>query len=175
EDNASALDAAIFFLRYSAYIEGKPSGPVDDIAGDNSAYSRNQIPDGSWSREAGFWERDVNRAIRDSGKSLVWVDSAVSEFGRSFNLSSICSHRFSHGRLFGKSRVANDGESRLKIVAGSTAVPFLLAARAARRVMGSAAYRTKYLVALPITLVIAACWAAGEAVGAMEASVADRR
>ena len=175
EDNASALDAAIFFLRYSAYIEGKPNGPVEDIAGDNAAYSRSSIPDGSWSREEGFWERDVNRAIRDSGQSLVWVDGAVCEFGRSFSFSSICHHRFFHGRLFGRSRVAKEGESRLKIVAGSVAVPFLLAVRAGRRVWGNASYRAKYFVALPLTLVIAACWAAGEAVGAMEASVADRR
>lgn len=175
EDNASALDAAIFFLRYSSFIEGKPGGPVDDIAGDNAAYSRSGIPDASWSREGGFWERDVNRRIREECKSLVWVADAVSEFGHSFSFSSICHHRFSHGRLFGRSRVANEGESRLKIVVGSVAVPFLLALRAGRRVMGIAAYRTKYLVALPLTLVIAACWAAGEAVGAMEASVADRR
>jgi hypothetical protein len=148
---------------------------VEDIAGDNAAYSRSRIPAGSWSREEGFWERDVNRAIRDSGQSLIWVNSAVCEFGRSFSFSSICSHRFSHGRLFGRSRVAKEGESRLKIIVGSVAVPFLLAVRAGRRVLGNTSYRVRYFAALPLTLVIAACWAAGEAVGAMEASVADRR
>ena len=173
--DASILDAAIFFLRYSAFIEGKSAMVANDIAGDNAAYSRIDIPDQSWSRELGFWEHDVNRALLASGKSLAWVDSAVAEFGRSFSFRSICSHRFSHGRLFGRSRIANDGENRLKIVVGSALVPFVLAARAGSRVLGSPAYRIRFILALPLILVIASCWAAGEAAGAMEASVADRR
>lgn len=175
ESHSTALDSAIFFLRYSAFIEGKSDASVSDIAGDNAAYSRSDIPDASWTREAGFWERDVNRAILARGKALQWVDGAVAEFGRSFGFASICRQRFFHGRLFGKSRVADEGESRLKIILGSVLVPFILSVRAGRRVLGVSAYRTRYLVALPLTLVTAACWAAGEAVGAMEASVADRR
>ena len=173
--DASILDAAIFFLRYSAFIEGKDDSAVNDVAGDNAAYARVDIPEHSWSRELGFWERDVNRALLTSGKSLAWVDSAFAEFGRSFSFRSICSHRFSHGRLFGHSRVTTDGENRLKILVGSVLVPFVLAARAGSRVLGSAAYRMRFIVALPLILVIASCWAAGEAAGAMEASVADRR
>ena len=175
ESHASTLDAAIFFLRYSAFIEGKPNGNVDDIAGDNAAYNRRDIPPESWSRNVGFWERDVNRAIRTSGKSLAWTDDAIAEFGRSFGFGSICGHRFSHGRLFGRSRVTKEGESRLKIVLGSVVVPFLLAARAGRRVLGNDRYRMRFVAALPLMIIIAACWAAGEAAGAMDASVADRR
>ena len=175
ESTATTLDAAIFFLRYSAFIEGRADGNIDDIPGDNAAYFRSHIPPRSWSRELGFWERDVNRAIRASGQSLVWSREAVAEFGRSFRFGSICRHRFAHGRLFGRSRVANDGESRLKIVLASVVVPFILPIRAGRRVLGNDRYRMRFIVALPFMILIAACWAAGEAAGAMEASVADRR
>ncbi|HEX2723363.1 MAG TPA: hypothetical protein VHM24_10615, partial [Gemmatimonadaceae bacterium] len=172
--HATLVDAAIFFLRYSAFIEGKPDGAVDDIAGDNAAYARGSIPPGTWTRENGFWERDVNRAIRHSGGSLAWVDGAVAGFGDSFRFGSICRHRFEHGRLFGHARVANDGESCAKIVLGSVLVPIVLCLRAGRRTVGRAAYRGKFLVALPITMIIAACWAAGEAAGALEATIARR-
>lgn len=168
ERTASTLDAAIFFLRYSAFIERAGDGPATDLAGDNSAYSRHDIPAGSWSRERGFWELEVNHAIRQAGGSLAWSNSAVAEFGRSFTFGAICRHRFSHGRLFAKARVRDGADSRIGIVLKSFLVPFVLAARAGRRVMPTPYYRIRFLVALPLILLVAGCWAAGEAAGAME-------
>lgn len=167
--DATAVDAAIFFLRYSAFIEGREDGPVADLAGDNSAYRRDMIPPSSWAIDTGFWELEVNRAIRSSGGSLAWVDSAVADFGMSFRLDSICRHRFAHGRLFGKARVRDGAASRLRIVLGSPLVPFVLAFRAATRVARIPSYRMRFVTALPSLLLIAGFWAAGEAVGALEA------
>jgi hypothetical protein len=171
--DASHVDAAIFFLRYSAFLEGRSNAFVSDIAGDNAAYVRARIPAGSWSRESGFWELDVNRAILQSGDVIVWSEEAAVEFTHSFSFASICRHRFAHGRLFGASRVAG-GESRMKIVLASPLVPFMLAVRIGRRVMRIARYRVRFLLVLPLILVLAACWAFGEAVGAMDKSVAHR-
>lgn len=168
ERTASTLDAAIFFLRYSAFIERADNGPATDLAGDNSAYSRHDIPEDSWSRERGFWELEVNRAIQQAGGSLTWSNNAVAEFGRSFTFAAICHHRFTHGRIFGKARAADGTRSRMRIMLGSPLVPFVLAARAGRRVMPVPFYRLRFLMALPLILIIAGCWSAGEAAGAME-------
>jgi hypothetical protein len=174
-EDASTLDAAIFFLRYSAFIERARNTANDEIAGDNSAYRRQNIPAASWSRESGFWETEVNRAIAREGSRIAWREDAVVEFSRSFGFSSICRHRFAHARRFGASRVADRGESRLRIGASAPLVPWVLAARIWRRVNHVERYRSRFLAALPIILALAASWAAGEAVGAMEGAVANRR
>lgn len=174
-DNASMLDAAIFFLRYSAFLSGSPDGAVDEIAGDNSAYRRSAIPDESWTREGGFWEHDVNRAIRSNGATLYWVDMSIASFGSSFSFASICRHRFEHGRLFGLSRVMSHGESAVRILTRAPFVPHVLAFRAGRRAARHPEYRLKFVLALPLVLIIGMCWAAGEAAGALESRFADRR
>ncbi len=171
--DASLVDAAIFFLRYSAFLEGLPDGVVRDIAGDNAAYVREKIPGSAWSREGGFWEVDVNREILAKGGSLRWASRAVAEFGHSFHMNSICRHRFAHGRLFGRSR-ASGGESGARIIAGAPAVPFVLLSRIAKRVARRPAYRREFVASIPAILALATCWASGEAAGAFDARIADR-
>lgn len=172
--DSSNVDAAIFFLRYSAYLDGRPDGPTQDIAGDNCAYVRDRIPANAWSRENGFWEVDVNRSIAASRDTIVWSSKAVAEFGQSFRLRSIARHRFEHGRLFGRSRVSR-GESRARIAGGSPIVPFVLLSRIARRVSRRPEYRKRFFASIPAILALATCWASGEAAGAIDGRVADRR
>ena len=171
--DANLVDAAIFFLRYSAYLDETSAESVRDIAGDNAAYVRNRVPEGSWSRESGFWEHDVNRELVNKGERIAWSGSAIAEFGHSFTLGSICHHRYEHGRLFGISRVER-GESRIRIVAGFLVVPFVLALRSWKRISSISRYRGKFLRSMPLMFLIAFCWAFGEAAGALEAGHADR-
>jgi hypothetical protein len=172
--DASDVDAAIFFLRYSAYLDGRVDGPTCDVAGDNCAYARERIPMDAWSREGGFWEVDVNRAIVEAGDRITWTGDAVAEFGKSFRMRSIARHRFEHGRLFGRSR-ASRGESRIRIAASSPLVPFVLLSRIARRVRVRAGYTKRFIACIPQILMLAMCWASGEAAGAIDGPVADRR
>jgi hypothetical protein len=172
-DDATAVDAAIFFLRYSAYLDDAPRPEVRDIAGDNAAYMRATIPQSSWSRESGFWEHDVNRELLREGRKIAWAPGAVVQFGKSFSLASICRHRFEHGRLFGIAR-RRRGENRLRIFGASPAVPFVLLIRSWKRVSRFSPYRGKFIRSLPLILLIAFCWAIGEATGALEAGNAHR-
>lgn len=163
--DASVLDAAIYFLRYSPFITDPGA---NHIAGENAAYVRAALP-AAWSRERAFWEVNVNREIVAAGGGIVWCPDASVEFGRSFTFSSICRHRFEHGRLFGIERVRLRGERRARVVAASPIVPFVLAFRSLARVVRSRRYLGRFIVSLPLLLVIAVCWAAGEAKGAMQA------
>jgi hypothetical protein len=61
------------------------------------------------------------------------------------------------------------------IVATSPLVPFALALRAWRRVRSMVEHRGRFLRALPAFLVLAGCWAVGEAVGAVGGAPAPRR
>lgn len=174
---ASTVDAAVFFLRYSAFMSGSRSeaSRIVEIAGDNSAYSRNALEIGGWNRESGFWEVDVNDLLRRRGDVIAWVPSATMEFANAGGLRNLSHHRFEHGRLFGHSRATSRGESPIRIAFAAPLVPLVLIARAARRTWPRKEYRAKLAGSLPAFMWLAACWAFGEAVGAMEAGLANRR
>jgi hypothetical protein len=163
------LDWAVFALRYSAFIpERLGSGRIrGELAGDNAAYRRDAIDRHAASFASGFWEIDVHRRLRADGGWLEAVPAAVVEFGRSFPLRTIVGHRFAHGTHSGATRVQSGARTPWQIVLASPLVPFVLAGRAARRLVPVARGRSRFVVALPWFLVLAAAWAAGEAWGAM--------
>ena len=170
---ASSLDAAVFFLRYSAFIGFTETTKVTDIAGDNAAYRRDRIPDGLWSRSSGFWELDVNREIVKLGGSILWNDDMSAEFSSSFPLETLLKHRFEHGRLFGKARVSR-GERPVAIALKAPLVPAAMMARAARKIAPRREYRSRFATAMPALFAMATAWATGEAAGALEGQRANR-
>ena len=176
ERSASVLDAAVFFLRYSAFLNERcpPSSHTAAIAGDNSAYSRLALERGGWTREAGFWEVEVNELLIDRGDALAWVPEAVMQFRSAGSMSVLSQRRFLHGKLFGISRTKTRGESSLRIVLAAPLVPLVMLARAARLAWPNREYRRRLLAASPAFAWLSACWALGEAVGAIGAGFADR-
>ena len=175
--SASMLDSAVFFLRYSAFMSetSMAHATTVEVAGDNAAYSRHALGQGGWIRESGFWEVDVHQVLRRRGDSIAWVPAAKMEFANAGSLSAISHHRYEHGKLFGQSRHIARGESVFRIALASPVVPFVLMTRAARRAWPFKEYRTKLLGSLPAFAWLAGCWALGEAVGAVEAGIANRR
>jgi hypothetical protein len=116
----------------------------------------------------------VNRALIAEQGTIAWCPDAIAEFTRSFTFGSICRQRFEHGRKFGAERVHNNSESRVRVVGAAPFVPFVLMARIGRRVINGSMYRTRFFLGLPLILALAACWAAGEAVGALDSADAHR-
>jgi hypothetical protein len=166
---ASALDAAVFFLRYSAFLtthlpEGRTEG---EIAGDNAAYLLDDLRRDQATLRDGFWEVAFHRQLRERGKHLVGRRDAWAEFGHAFPFGVIARHRFRHGREFAAARLAAGSRSRAGLLLAAPLVPALLAARAVTRVRADAEHRGRLLTALPALLALAAAWAAGEAVGAV--------
>jgi hypothetical protein len=167
-DASGPVDWAVFYLRYTAFLprqltEGLVNG---EIAGDNAAYRRQALERESLSD--GFWEVEFHRSLRRGGGRLAARSGAAVQFTYSAPFRSIARHRFDHGRHFGAKRVAH-GASRLRVAAAAPVVPFVLALRAARRVLPERGYRARFVAALPIFVVLASAWAAGEAVGALSA------
>jgi hypothetical protein len=171
-DGTGPIDWAIFYLRYSAFMaaalgSGRTEG---EIAGDNAAYRRDALDRHAAAFDDGFWEIDFHRRVRSDGGWLAAVPEAGVEYAGSAPLRTMIGHRFAHGRHFGTGRARSHG--RLRIVAAAPIVPFVLAARAARRVAGSIRERWRFLAALPWFLALAAAWAVGEARGALTATPA---
>lgn len=172
--NASTLDAAVFFLRYSAFLSEGSHSTTEQIAGDNCVYSRAALEIGSWTRASGFWEHEVNKLLKQKGIPFAWVPRAIVQFGDGGGLTSNARRRFTHGRLFGASRTEH-GESALRIAVAAPLVPFVLFGRAAARAWPTRQYRRRLIGSLPAFAVLSVSWALGEAVGAMGGSGADRR
>jgi hypothetical protein len=167
-DAAGPVDWAVFYLRYSAFLPGQlPNGIVSgEIAGDNAAYRRAALDQHSESLAEGFWEVDFHQRLRRSGGRLTARRDAAVRFEHSAPLPAMLRHRFEHGRHFGAQRVEH-GSSTARVALAAPVVPLVLALRAARRVVREPGYRLRFLAALPIFLVLAAAWSAGEAAGAV--------
>lgn len=166
--DASLTDAAIFFLRYSAFLPNAATlgSSVREIAADNSMYQRAALLQHANAIADGFWEVELHHHLREQGARLTIVPRATLFFARSFPLSVISRHRFAHGKHFGQWRVATGADS-LRIVAASPLVPFALFFRAAKRAAAAKANVPLLMASSPIFIWLAACWAAGEAVGAL--------
>lgn len=185
--NSSLTDAAIYFLRYSAFMPSSDDTtyPAIEIAGDNAMYRGDLLRKHMASFADGFWEVPFHHILRGEGQTLMMVPAAEIEFGRSFSLGAISSQRFAHGRHFGKWRTTTGGTGKTRIIAGSPIVPFILLARITRRVIRSCARPknavaarpgsavrnpsiARFVASSPLMLWLGVCWAIGEALGAWE-------
>jgi glycosyltransferase involved in cell wall biosynthesis len=167
------LDAAVYYLRYSAFTPntlGK-EGIAGEIAGDNAAYGREWLDRHADSLADGFWEVDFHRLVRADGGYLAAVPEAVVEFGRSFPMGTIARHRFAHGSHYGAARVHVGTRTAWQIVLAAPLVPFVLALRAAARVVRDRRSAARFVTALPCFLALATSWAFGEACGAINGAL----
>lgn len=160
------VDWAEYLCRYARDMRPFPRRENPEIPGDNCAYRRELLERTRELWRDGFWEPEVNRALRAQGVRL-WHDPDVVVYqGRSAGFGPFLRQRFAHGRAYGRQRGARFGRGR-NLAGGVLAfvVPFLLVARTAREVFSRRRCRTRFLVSLPALLAYDAAWAAGEAVG----------
>lgn len=163
------VDRAVYYLRYSAFL---PSRVVDglvsgEIPGDNAAYRHEALARHRDAIAEGFFEVLFHVRLRRDGGTLCMRRGAAATFLGGVSLGHAIRHRFAHGRHFGAWRVSAGQRCWWQIGLAAPVVPFLLALRAAGRVMRSTARRWHFVSALPMFLVIASAWAAGEAFGAV--------
>ena len=164
-----ALDRAIFYLRYTAFLDQNRGEvrEVHEIAGDNAAYVGNDVRRYSAEHPEGFWEIEYHRELRGEGGQILANPAAVADFGHSFPFGVILKHRFDHGRHFGRWRVHEGGQGRLRVLLASPLVPIVLLLRAGRRAWTWTDHRTSFVRGTIPFLVLAVAWAAGEGAGSL--------
>ncbi|HYN80285.1 MAG TPA: glycosyltransferase family 2 protein [Gemmatimonadaceae bacterium] len=174
---ASLVHRAIYFLRYSAFMpsDGRAVVDVSEIAGDNAMYERSVFDEHRSSLADGLWEVEIHHALRAQGRRLVMAQSAGADLAGTFPLALITRYRFAHGRHYGAWRVRQKLVSASRIVVAAPAVPVLLLARTARRVIRSGSKLIGFFSATPIMFWLASSWAFGEAVGALRPSAGARQ
>jgi hypothetical protein len=153
--------AAVYFLRYSPYFLPFATHDSGEVPGDNAIYRRSAIDRvaGSWSH--GFWENEVNAALRRRGERLVMDPRPVVRLRTGGGVGAFCRQRYRHGKVFGAWRRSSGAGQWRALLA--PLVPLVFLARIARRVRPNE--RGALVASLPFLLLYLVCWTAGETAG----------
>jgi GT2 family glycosyltransferase len=166
---------ATYFMRYSAYARCDREEAREDLAGDNASYKRAAVLAHADLLRDGFWEQDFHRRFRRAGSTLTLVPEMRVRQRGSFGFRRFLRQRFEHGRRFGRTRMSGRAAgTRLAYLLGSPAVPALLLARIASRVLGNGRDLGRFAAALPILICFVLAWTAGEALGYLDAAAGSR-
>ena len=169
-DGLRLSDWAEYFCRYARDM--LPFAPHEclDLPGDNAAYKRELLERTRPLYRDGFWEPDVHRALHEGGAALWHAPELVVRQGRSAGAAAFARQRLHHGRAHGRQRGARFGRGRNLVgVLAAPAVPPLLTLRVLRETQRRRRLRARALAALPLILFFDSAWAAGEALGHLDA------
>ncbi|MEC4888442.1 MAG: glycosyltransferase [Nitrospira sp.] len=166
EASSGIVDWAVYFCRYAKYM--KPFAPyyIHDIPADNASYKRWALDRCTDVRVSGFWEPDVHAKLIADGCRLLMTPRIGVRHMRSFTFRAFMRQRFWHGRQFGSSNARRlPAAVRLVHIVAAPLIPFLMLSRIARQVLRRKRHRAQLLLAMPVTLLFLASWAAGECTG----------
>lgn len=169
----SATGRATFYLRYSAWLSVS-DGPAAEIAGDNAGYDHETLRTVRESNGGPFWEVEAHARFRSTGRRLVVHPGATAWFTDDTALRTMAARRFAHGRHSGSFRVRSGVRTRWQMVLGAPLVPFVLLVRVARRVARAPGHMVGFASSVGAFFVLAAAWAAGEAIGGFTAGAEMR-
>lgn len=169
----SATGRATFYLRYSAWLS-VPDGPAVEIPGDNAAYDHASLRGVRDANGDPFWEVEAHARFRAAGRQLVVHPGATAWFTDDTALGTMAARRFAHGRHSGSFRVRSGIRTRWQMVLGAPVVPFVLLVRVARRVARAPGHTAGFVSSAGAFFVLAAAWAAGEAIGGFTAGAEMR-
>jgi hypothetical protein len=152
---------AAYHLRYSPYRLPFGRHEVRDVPGDNAIYRRAAIDAVAETWRDGFWENEVNVALRARGEPLVLDPRPVTALRTVGGAATFCRQRFRHGCAYGAWRGAS-GAGRWR-AALAPVVPVVMLGRIVRRL--APADRASFVRALPWLALYLAAWTAGETAG----------
>jgi hypothetical protein len=162
-------DWAEYFCRYARDMLPFATRETADLPGDNAVYTRDALAVTRDVYRDGFWEPEVNRALRDQGRRLLHSPELVVRQGRSAGFGAFFRQRLVHGRKYGRQRGAHFSTARNLVgVPAAVIVPFVLAARTFGEVFSRRRLRARLVAATPVLLVYDIAWAAGEAFGHLD-------
>ncbi len=159
-------DRAIYLHRYGNYQPPLPASDRFEPPGENALYRRDRLEELEPRWRAGFWEADVNRALRERGERLEQAQGAVVEYRGGGRLWPMLRRRVSHASHYGAWRARGRGWGyRLARTAATPLVPALLMGRTLTALRRRQEAVTPWVSALPAMGLLTTAWAAGEAAG----------
>ena len=145
DPTASALDTAIFLLRYAQFCTPRDRDAIAHIAADNAVYRRSAILDCPELLPQGFWETDYHRQFAARGLKLQLTSELEVIHTNRYTSPEFAAQRREHGFEFGRGRARVMSTARLTLLAAAApAIPAVLLAKVLRRAGASGAARAIY-------------------------------
>ncbi len=161
------VDWAAFLCEYSHLLPPLPSGPVEWLTGNNTAYRRELLQRFRETTAAGRWEDHLHAALRDQGIPLYCRPEIAVAHKKHYTVLEYTAQRYLYARSYAAGRVGGrPWIVRLAYGAAALLLPPVLFARIARRVWARPAYRPMLIRSVPLLTLFVSAWAAGEVAGA---------
>lgn len=169
---SSAVQWAVYFCRYAAYMPPFSPRAVAQIAGDNASYQRAALEHCADLTGRGFWEYTVNERLYRDGRSLLLTPALRVTHACAPGAWKFCRQRFAHGHVFGMQRAAAASTARRAVyLAASPAIPCAVLAKITRRVVANRRHVGSFVRALPLVVLFTLAWAGGETLGYLQGSL----
>jgi GT2 family glycosyltransferase len=163
---ARPLDWAVYFFDYGKYMQPNQAGAIDSLPGINVSYKRSAIELAKKTFASGLSETFIHEELKRQGQELYLSPSAIVYFKKNHNLNRTLTQFFHLARSYGAKRVVHVSQwKRLIFAIGSCALPILLPARIARRIIQKGRNIGPLLLSFPCLLLLMASWSAGEFFG----------
>lgn len=170
--SSSAVQWAVYFCRYAAYMPPFPPRAAVQIAGDNASYRRAALERCADLTAQGFWEYTVNERLHRDGHALLLTPALRVTHACAPSAWQFCRQRFAHGRVFGVWRASVASTARRAVyLAASPAIPFAVLAKITSRVVANGRHVGSFVRALPLVVLFTLAWAGGEALGYLYGSL----
>ena len=170
-----ALNWAVYFCDFSKYQNPLPSGPSPFASDANVAYKRAALESvrSLWGRS--FREVIVHRALSAVGGIALDPGIVVYQQRSGLSLASALRERFVWGRSYAATRSMELGASRRLLYATlSPVLPLVMVERMALTAWRRRRHFVRFIRALPLVVLLACAWSAGECAGYAGSSPAGR-
>ena len=165
-ERQNLLAWAKYINEYGMFMSPMSEGAIEILPGSNISYKRVALFDGDKPKYDEFWKTFVNENI-EAGDSALWLAPRVLVYlNKPISFLDFLQTRFDHGRCFAGMRVAraSRGERCVRALAAPI-LPLVFIWRWGMRYWSKQRYRGKFLLTLPLQLILFGNWALGEMVG----------
>jgi glycosyltransferase involved in cell wall biosynthesis len=162
-DCRGLLDWALYINEYGMFMPPVPRGETWILPGSNIAYKRRALFDGSEPRFSVFWKTFTNWELEGTGHGLWLEPRMLVHLRKPIPFTDYLRTRRLHGRCFAGMRVeARPWLERWGRAATCPVVPFVLLYRWGRSYVAKRRELSKFVLTLPLQVVLFGYWAVGE-------------
>jgi glycosyltransferase involved in cell wall biosynthesis len=160
------VDWAVYINEYGMFMPPMDSAEMEILPGSNITYKRQALFDGERPRWPVFWKTFANWEAEAAGSALRLAPEMVVRLYKPVSFGDFLRTRFHHGRCFAGMR-GSQGSSRERVFRAVTGplIPFILLWRWGGRYWLKKRHREKFLLTMPLQLLLFGNWALGEMAG----------
>jgi glycosyltransferase involved in cell wall biosynthesis len=165
-DRQNLLAWAIYINEYGMFMSPTEAGEMEILPGSNISYKRSVLFDGDVPKQTEFWKTFVNSDVEKAGSGLWQAPAMIVRLHKPIAFWDFFRSRFDHGRCFAGMRALDlsPGERGLRALTAPL-LPIVLLWRWGSRYWRKNHDRTKFLLTLPLQLLLFGNWAWGECIG----------